>query len=73
MEVGSEELDASSGIRVEVGGKPEGAPEDGALEGGVSEALEAVLEVVRDRSSRSESTGGPGVAAGLGGCGGVGS
>lgn len=76
-EVGFEELvDASSGIWVEVGGW---------LDGGVSEALKAVLEerlegvregesdCSRDRSSGSESTGGPAVAVGLGGCGGVGS
>lgn len=85
-EVGSEELaDASSGIWVEAGGWLDGAPEDGALDGGVSEALKAVLEerlegvregesdCWRDRSSGSESTGGPAVAVGLGGCGGVGS
>lgn len=84
-EVGSEELeDASGGIWVGVGGRLDGAPEDG----GASEALKAVLEGVREgegegdgesdcwrdgSSGSAESTGALVVAVGLGGCGGVGS
>lgn len=82
-EAGSEELeDASGGIWVGVGGRLDGAPEDG----GASEALKAVLEGVREgegdgesdcwrdgSSGSAESTGAPAVAVGLGGCGGVGS
>lgn len=76
---------ASSSVWAEAGGWLDRAPEDGALDRGVSEVLKVVLvdrlegvreggsDCWRDRSSGSESAGGPAVVMDLGGCGGVGS